>query len=217
MATVRITDSLKSEILSNANRLHQPMIDKARESHDPNWGRRIYELSFDADTRNKMQQLPLCFFKTFDKVQLEGFVDGPTDGLSVMMTMRYNCEIDMSGLPFPNEQPKGNPLQMGWRGCKVTYNSSFYELAVEYNEWCQRIRDAEDKREQFVDGVKKVLENFSTLAPALKAWPALWDLVPDDKKEKHKEIVERKKSGPAELEIDTSSLTAAVTMAKLTR
>lgn len=217
MATVRITDSLKSEILSNANRLHQPMIDKARESHDPNWGKRIYELSFDAETRNKMQQLPLCFFKTFDKVRFEGFMDGPTDGLSVMMTMRYDCELDMSGLPFPNEQPKGNALEMGWRGCKVRYNLPFQELAVEYNEWCQRIRDAEDKRDLFVDGVKKVLENFSTLAPALKAWPALWDLVPDDKKEKHKEIVERKKSGPAELEIDTSSLTAAVTMAKLTR
>jgi hypothetical protein len=193
------------------------MIDKARESHDPNWGRRIYELAFDADTRNKMQQLPLCFFKTFDRVRLEGFESAPSDGLTTMMTMRYDCEVDMSGLPFPNEMPKGNPLQMGWRGCKVTYDPSFYELAVEFNEWCQRIRDAEDKRDQFVDGVKKVLENFSTLAPALKAWPALWDLVPDDKKEKHKEIVERKKSGPTELEIDTSSLTAAVTMAKLTR
>ena len=217
MATVRITDSLKSEILSNANRLHQPMIDKARESHDPQWGRRVYELAFDADTRNKMQQLPLCFFKTFDNVRFEGFESGPSDGLTTMMTMRYDCEVDMSGLPFPNEQPKDNPLNMGWRGCKVTYNPSFQELAVEYNEWCQRIRDAEDKRDQFVDGVKKILENFSTLAPALKAWPALWDLVPDEKKEKHKEIVERKKSGPAELEIDTSSLTAAVTMAKLTR
>ena len=214
MATVRITDSLKSEILSNANRLHQPMIDKARESHDPNWGKRIYELAFDAETRNKMQQLPLCFFKTFDKVQFEGFTDiGSFDS----SPMHYTTDISFAGLPFPNEQPSDNPLQMGWRGCKVKYNPAFADLFAEYKQWCQGIRAAEEKREMFVDGVKKILENFSTLAPALKAWPALWDLVPEDKKNKHKEIVERKKSGPAELEIDTSSLTAAVTMAKLTR
>ena len=119
MATVRITDSLKSEILSNANRLHNPMIDKARGSYDPDWGRRIYELSFDLDTRNKMQQLPLCFFKTFDKMTFEGFMSGPTDGLTTMMTMRYNCEISFAGLPFPNEQPKDNPLAVSWRSWKV--------------------------------------------------------------------------------------------------
>jgi hypothetical protein len=70
---------------------------------------------------------------------------------------------------------------------------------------------------EFVKGVEDIIKNFSTLAPALKAWPPLWDLIPRDKQEKHKEIVERKSNKPVALDMDTSSLTAAVTMAKLVK
>ena len=77
---------------------------------------------------------------------------------------------------------------------------------------------AEIKRDEFVEGVQQVINSFSTLAPALKAWPPLWDLVPDDKQRKHREIVTRSKAvSKDDLGIDTSQLTAAVTMAKLTR
>jgi hypothetical protein len=51
------------------------------------------------------------------------------------------------------------------------------------------------------------------LAPALKAWPALWELIPDDVKEKHREVKERSKGG-IDLDVDLNKLTAVSTAAK---
>ena len=61
------------------------------------------------------------------------------------------------------------------------------------------------------------MTTYSTLAPALKAWPALWDLLDEDTKERHKKIVERKKKDTDDIGVDLNSMTAAVTFSKLTR
>jgi len=64
--------------------------------------------------------------------------------------------------------------------------------------------------------VASVLNSFSTLAPALKEWPALWELVPDYAKNKYKEITEKR--GASKANIDKEMLgwmTGAMTAAKL--
>jgi len=72
-----------------------------------------------------------------------------------------------------------------------------------------------------IEGVILKLNAYSTLAPALKAWPALWDLVPEDKKDKHREVVVRTKASDTAAnlaeEVDLSKLTGHVTADKLTR
>jgi hypothetical protein len=75
----------------------------------------------------------------------------------------------------------------------------------------------EAKQEKFLEGINKLMETYSTLAPALKAFPALWDLVPDEAKERHKKIVERKKAEVDVDSMDIQGMTAAVTFSKLTR
>jgi hypothetical protein len=101
---------------------------------------------------------------------------------------------------------------------RLAYNQhKFADILEEYTAWGKRVQTAEAKRDAFVAGVGKIIDNYSTLAPALKAWPALWDLIPEDKKTKHKEVVERRSNKPVELDMDTSSLTASVTLAKLVR
>ena len=74
-----------------------------------------------------------------------------------------------------------------------------------------------DERDKFVANVDLIMNTYSTLAPALKAWPPLWDLIPADKQERHKEIVERKKKDiQLENVVDLNSMTAVSVMAKLT-
>ena len=80
----------------------------------------------------------------------------------------------------------------------------------------RKIFEQEAKQAKFVEGINKLMNTYSTLAPALKAFPALWDLVPEEAKERHKKIVERKKA-EVELDVDLNSMTAAVTLNKLTR
>jgi hypothetical protein len=64
-------------------------------------------------------------------------------------------------------------------------------------------------------GITKVLDAYTTLAPALKALPALWDLLPDDTKDKHKEVVERKKTKAEDIDIDFGSITSTIIANKL--
>ena len=61
------------------------------------------------------------------------------------------------------------------------------------------------------------METYTTLAPALKAWHTLWDLLPDEAKERHKKIVERNRKDTIDVDVDLNSMTAAVTFSKLTR
>ena len=59
------------------------------------------------------------------------------------------------------------------------------------------------------------MEKFTTLAPALKVFPALWELVPDEAKERHKKIREKVVKEIDTSNIDLKSMAATVTFNKL--
>lgn len=79
-----------------------------------------------------------------------------------------------------------------------------------------RIEAVLEKIRTVKDGVSEVLKAHSTLAPALKAWPPLWELLPDHVQAKHKQIVTRNKT-TTDINVDVSALTGAITYAKLTK
>jgi hypothetical protein len=87
------------------------------------------------------------------------------------------------------------------------------EFHADVTAYQQRVAEAVKRREEFVDAVKSICNTYSTLAPALKAWPPLWDLVPEDVKDKHREIKERTKTEVV-LDVDIGKLTAMSTAAK---
>ena len=86
----------------------------------------------------------------------------------------------------------------------------FYAEVVAYN---QRVSVAKQRQTEFIQMVHKICDTYSTLAPALKAWPPLWDLIPEDVKDKHREIKERTKNEVV-LDVDIGKLTAMSTAAK---
>jgi hypothetical protein len=90
------------------------------------------------------------------------------------------------------------------------------DILDEVTAYQQTINNLQSQQSAFVLSVKKVIAAHATLAPALKMWPALWDLIPEDTKNRHKEIVARTKPAPT-VDVDLGSLTAAVTFSKLTR
>jgi hypothetical protein len=90
----------------------------------------------------------------------------------------------------------------------------WHEFMQEVSAYVDRVKAACDRRNEFVDMVKQVVGTYTTLAPALKAWPALWDLIPEADKERHREVKERIKKDTT-LDIDLNRLTAMATAAKL--
>jgi len=217
MATVRFSEDLKAAIKRRAEDMFVDQINTARKNYPTTWGETIYDLMFK-DTKAIMYSLPEGFMNVVSGIFFPGFGG---DG----WVKEINQSVQLS-LPEPRRMPKSNDA--GGLGLLSSpgYGNRMFDagdprwddLKLEYAAYCHEIMRLEARRDIFVAGVEKVTATYSTLAPALKAWPPLWDLIPPDKQAKHKEIVARKKSGEVVVEgVDLNSLSGVVIAAKITK
>lgn len=228
MATVRFSDELKRDIKSNAENMFSDKLDKAvanvPRSFDPNT---IYGLLFK-DHLTQMDAMPDGYFDMDNSFIISGIRNG---GIPDDMN-REQILMDMKRKrPWPRSMNAGvhgltNDRRSSYGTISLNADDDRWspELVADYVTYCTAYNNVMDSRAEFVSGVDAVINTFSTLAPALKEWPALWDLLPNRTKYRHKEIVERKKrvvsvnsdAGHHET-VDLDSLTAAVAVSKLTR
>lgn len=205
MAVVRITKELKEHVLNNARLKFADRIEAAEGSAPVGWGDYIYEKIFSSYIPI-MEQLPQQFFDQKSTITVTRIAGEP-------------CSLNFSlsdSKRWPKNLPSEAPAEKNSYGEYLYLNSDLVwgELYAEVRAWKTRVNNIKAQRDEFTAGVTKVLDSFSTLSPALKAWPPLWELVPEYAKAKHKEIVERKKSDQTP-ELDTSKLTAVMTASKL--
>lgn len=208
MAVVRITKELTEQILNNGRAKFKESIEKAANSRpDHHWGDFIYDKIFDKHITT-MESLPDGFLPTTKWVTVQS-VGGAT----------FNLRFELSKeRPWPHALPPEAPAERVHYGdsLKLKDDLIWGEFHAEITAWKERCDKARKQASDFCEGVSKVLESFSTLAPALKAWPPLWELVPEYAKNKHKEISEKRKTKAAnEIETDLNKLTALVTASKL--
>jgi len=220
MATVRFSLELTNRILNEAKKIFADRIRHAEADH-PNWSEEIYELMF-AETSAGMDAMPTDYFSTDDDIILGGF-SGPGWELdnNIRISMKMSRErrfprgvsSELHGLSEAGYRMGGYLLSSGdprWDKIKAEYKT--YYLAV------YRIKS---QSRTFSVGVKRVLGTYATLSPALRAWPALWDLIPEDVRERHREVKPRSKASDQKAELDAAvdldSLTGSVAARKLTR
>jgi hypothetical protein len=216
MATVRFSDELKGDIRRNAERLFDKKLESAKQNYPSNWGRTVYDLAFQTH-RVAIQSLPIHYFTTDKDIDMSGFQG---EGWDRDMNCRVNLDLG-SELPFTNsmEAELHGFAERGSRygGWVLNPEDKRWDtFKAEYLTYCQGIHKVTAEKKVFVDGVQRITEAYTTLAPALKAWPALWDLVPEHKQHKHKEIVERKKKEVVVEGVNLDDMTAVSAMAKLT-
>ena len=135
------------------------------------------------------------------------------------MTTHDQVRFEFS-IPKPMPHKSDHPdWKKSWRSISLKYNAPrFAAIQAEWETWVQGVVAIKVKQKEFVKGVNQVTHTYATLAPALKAFPALWDLVPEQYRERHLEISTRKKGSPSELgDLDVDALTSVVTLSKLTR
>jgi len=225
MATVRFSDALKSEIRNNAKAMFKQNIDKAKADVPAHWADKIYQGFFPADDIAKFNALPTHVMQEKNSLDFEGFFNAPEDVFQTATHKQKAYECSTVRLEFSKDMRWPNDIEkmdtgfkFQWRNSKADYNDSRWAwLIPEFKEYVRKIFEQESKEASFLEGVDKLMETYSTLAPAIKAWPALWDLVPDEAKERHKKVVERVKKDASDVGVDLNSMTAAVTFSKLTR
>lgn len=208
MAVVRITKQLAEDILDVAKGKFSDRI-RAAEASAPTgeqWGEYIYEKILGKHIPI-MEQLPIEFFTLKNKLTVARISNQP---VNLQFTLAASKR-------WPVSIPSDAPAEKGVYGDHLWLNDDpvWAELKAEVDEWKLRCSTIRQQSQAFVEGVSKVLTSYSTLAPALKAWPPLWELVPEYAKDRHKQIVERTKPDRVTPEIDTTKLTAVLAASKL--
>jgi hypothetical protein len=210
MAIVRISSELTNAIITNAKELFTKRILDAQKATPP-IADELADMVF-AQYMPAISALPRDFFRWTNRVEIRVPYN--------MHHIEASYETKL-GYPRHDSRLKIDGVIVDSTFCiniKLPGDDPKYQPYVEQIiAWSENIKAIEIHRDEFVDGVKKVINAHATLAPALKAWPPLWDLVPETFKDRHRKIVERVKPAAPELDVDLTSLTAAVTIAKITR
>lgn len=208
MATVKFSGDLREQIINTAKQKFAPQIQKATAAHPANaaWGDIIYDKVMEP-WMPLMVQLPRCFFNDKNSITIN-HIGNQQVGLEFPFT---------STKLFPISLPEGAVATKG-----SSYNNSFSladipefaQLKEEVIAWKRRIAATTAQQKEFAESVSAVVNGYATLAPALKAWPPLWDLLTEQTKEKHKLIVEREKK-EVNLGVDLDRATALASWTKI--
>lgn len=219
MATVRFSGDLLDKIRTRATETFQDRINKVQKSEPDNFATNFYNWAF-ADTIHLLNQLPDGFLDTTGSFNINQILMSGSPNVNVSSTFNFNT-------PAKWPEKINNHKKLIASGWNAHQNMNVLvdpndPVGVEfYNFFSERGKKMSlllEQRSKFVEGVMSVCEAYTTLAPALKAWPPLWDLVPEEYKQRHLEVKERKAAPTAaELAIDLNNLTATVVASKLVR
>lgn len=209
MATVRFSRELRYDIIENAKKMFEKQLVTAREnrpSHE--WGDKIYSTLFGAHVP-ALNNVPAYFLHQAETIEVHN-VRGTPCSLEFNLSAKRPLPIEFPDMPLAKKS--------GYYGGGITLKdvAEWEELQADIVRWRNGIRAVEEKRDQFVEQVKKIIDAYATLAPALKMWQPLWDLIPESYKERHHKVVEREKI-EVDVDVDLSAMTATVVAHKITR
>lgn len=200
MAVVRITGDLQNSVMHAVSEQFDAAEEAAKKLR-PDIGMDVYNIvlkTFLVETA----RIDPAYFQKVGKLttRMRGTVAGD-------LYETWNLDGD---LIVPYDLPKSEgEWDMGSYGSvtiELQNDPKFEALYEQVNEWQNALLKVKQDRNAAQAAVKKVLDSFTTLAPALKAWPALWDLLPEHVKNKHREIVERTKAAPVKIDLNETHL-----------
>ena len=220
MATVRFSDTLKEDIRRKAKDMFKESIKKAEQGYPSTWADKMYDCFFPADVVAKFNALPAYAMKEQPHIDFNGFRGMPDTEERGQYNFNNTIRLEFSSpRRWPDEflsEVTGFHSSYSSGEC-VCDDTRWDWLKPEVKAYTDKINAEVAKRDSLLEGINKLMETYSTLAPALKAWPALWDLLDENTRERHKRVVERNKTTSDKLDVDLNKMTAAVTYSKLTR
>ena len=226
MAVVRFSGELRDNILENAARPFMVRYSKEQSSLPKTYGMTMYEKGLGKYLET-VRSLPDCFFENMSSIRVN-IVKVRTKG-EVHESIPLDGAPDFplgTAVPHPKVWANIQPVKLvrpgGGYGYYTYYadteDSQDAEFIKLVQDWRDRLNAIQVDRKTFVESVKQVITAYTTLSPALKTWPPLWDLLPESTRERHREVVDRKKRDPAEdLTVDLDKMTSVVTINKLLR
>lgn len=203
---IRISDKLISEVAGNISNLYRYFLDEI-EKQRPDVGDRIYELLY-GPYLSRMEQLPDTFFRRLDRVEVRS-IDGKPFGYP------FKLSSDKFG---SYTHPPGDNVE-----CAETFSDKVNIKRTPYTEdivdailsWDKQKQDLLDVRTQAVQAIKRLLRSNKSLAPAIKAYPPLVDLLSPETRVKIDVPQHRLTSALMELDPDLKRLASDIALKKI--
>jgi len=186
MATVRMSDRLLREIRHNAKEKYR-IVNPEKDFPAP-------DTFYNENIVPKLDKLLQQFSETLDNMvnytmksveNLNVNVDVPSDDPDrPIKTETYSCK-------FLTERQIPSFMSSSWYSGEINlpFEHEFAQQLYSISEYNKKRKEQEHT---YVNKIEDVCKEFSTLNQAMKAWPALKDLVPTDKVQKLYEKVNRK-------------------------
>ena len=206
MATVKLGKELRDQIITSAyNKFSKQVEEAERIDLGAHWGDYIYETIFGG-YRDVLSNVPSVFLRTQNEIAISK-ISGVNCTLRFVLT---NSEI----VPFHIWNCEMAHMN-SYNNFELKHHTAWDELFHLHVAKRDKINAAQQRRSEFRDMVREVVNNHATLAAALRTWPPLWDIVPEWAKDKHREIKEKVKKDEPQLNVDLGRLTAMATAQKL--
>jgi len=210
MAVVRITTTLIESVTHIATNSFKPQMETAEAIELSLTAEDVYERIYEPWLTH-IEALPAAMFHSYKDITIVSVCGEPANLQLKLATVLPMPRIPDSSHAEPSGFYAGHFVLRDKNATGIW--DDLFKVVAERN---RRVAAVTARRDAFVEGVKKVLTAHSTLAPALKAWPPLWELIPDNYKEQHKKVANRKGKDTIH-EFDTAALTSAITLIKLTK
>jgi hypothetical protein len=171
---IRISERILLETVKNITPVYDWRFAEI-EKQKPDVGDRIYDLTYGPHFEN-MAKLPECFFCKIRAIETK--VVGE-------VTLSYSFRLSDIRLAAYNH-PSGEHVELSDYGGKVNIKDTYAtaDIIKEIITWHNRKIDLSMARDQSTDAVRKLLRANKSLAPAIKAYPPLVDLLPPDIRKK---------------------------------
>lgn len=166
---VRISDKLIGEVTGNISDLYKYFAEDI-EKQKPDVGDRIYELLY-GPYLSRMQDLPETFFRKFDRIDVKLVAEEP---------LGYSFKLSSVRLGSYTHPPGDNVEGSERHSDKVNIKRTPYteEIVDAITSWHKQKQDIYEVRNQTTSAVKRVMRSSKSLAPAIKSFPPLVDLLP---------------------------------------
>jgi hypothetical protein len=211
MATVRFTNELIADIKRKARAPFDTKKGEMEKSKNfDHWAHTIWK-AIVREHETALLSLPAYWLSSSNRFS----VRVATPGTSKYMYIHAHAQ---QSYPMPRDVKSNEDIECitpsGYIQLRPT-SEIFKPLIEEVIEWMGQMEAVEKQRDTMIDGVEQLTKTYTTLGPALKAWPALWELLPDYAKTKHKDVVKREKVEPKELKADLTAMTSTMTVIRM--
>lgn len=220
MAVVRMSRESVDSIIKSANGTYTKRIDAANKSFVfPYTGQQLYDLMYGSLAQH-MDALPDEFFYLGSVMYIRKVghihlhIDSVRLGLAkpLKFSMNHPRDWDFRTINYGGGNTNSVTVELlDGHDTPHRWSSIIASAAV----WKENVDKLVAQRDEFVSSVRTLVSAHTTVNSALKAWPALWELLDEDIKNRIRTPVARKKAETMDAGVDTSKLTAIVAASKM--